>query len=285
MYNTMNTIQQLQEGQFEDLKDFELFYKINSKGEVWSNCCLKLMKPQTNEYGYLFYTLRNGPISKCLIHRLLGKQYIQNPNNLPEIDHIDRNRQNNSLANLRWVTRTENQNNKSTNLTEEQKSQRVIEVREYKRVWAENSRREQGIEPKSEKKSDDEIREANKLYAREKRASMTQEEKEVYNAHNRAIRPEPTEERKAAAIVRAQKQRDDIKADPIKTAELKEYKKSKEKEQRENQTPEQKVAANEKSRLWQKARRKQMTPEELAAKSEQRKANYLKAKQLKANNL
>ena len=47
------------------------------------------------------------------IHRLpkIGEYYIDNPNDAPCIDHIDRNKLNNSIDNLRWVTHKENMNN------------------------------------------------------------------------------------------------------------------------------------------------------------------------------
>tara|TARA_R110002012_G_scaffold107471_1_gene249425 strand:+ start:113 stop:580 length:468 start_codon:yes stop_codon:yes gene_type:complete len=48
-------------------------------------------------------------------HRLLGKAFIPNPNNLPEIDHIDRDRGNNDLSNLRWADRYTQQHNTSKN--------------------------------------------------------------------------------------------------------------------------------------------------------------------------
>ena len=49
------------------------------------------------------------------VHRLVAETFLENPENKPEIDHIDRNGFNNNLENLRWVTRVENQNNKSNN--------------------------------------------------------------------------------------------------------------------------------------------------------------------------
>jgi hypothetical protein len=46
------------------------------------------------------------------IHRLLGIAFIPNPDNLPEIDHINRDRKDNRLQNLRWVSHQENNINK-----------------------------------------------------------------------------------------------------------------------------------------------------------------------------
>lgn len=49
-----------------------------------------------------------------MIHRLMAETFLPNPDNLPEIDHIDGNALNNNLDNLRWVTRFENNNNPIT---------------------------------------------------------------------------------------------------------------------------------------------------------------------------
>jgi len=49
------------------------------------------------------------------IHRLVAEHYIPNPDNKPEVDHIDRNKTNNKLSNLRWVTYSENTINTDIN--------------------------------------------------------------------------------------------------------------------------------------------------------------------------
>ncbi len=105
----------LHENEFDDLKDWCGFYKINKKGEIWSCWYNKIMKPQV-EQGYYFITLRKTIDSKKIqhkgrIHRLLAIQYIPNPDNLTDVDHIDRNRQNNNLDNLRWYSHRQNANN------------------------------------------------------------------------------------------------------------------------------------------------------------------------------
>ena len=88
-------------------------YQINKLGEVrriYKNGNIKSIKTSINKKNnYVYVSLHH---KNHTLHRLLGKQFIYNPNNKPCIDHIDRNRQNNSLDNLRWVTYKENTNNK-----------------------------------------------------------------------------------------------------------------------------------------------------------------------------
>ena len=71
------------------------------------------MTANIDELGYhkLNLTNINKKQTKCCVHRLLALQWISNPDNKPQIDHIDRNPSNNSLTNLRWVTHKENMNN------------------------------------------------------------------------------------------------------------------------------------------------------------------------------
>ena len=105
---------------FIDVVGYEGRYKINKNGEVWSCCFKKVMKPSYSSSGYLQMVFRPNTKSKYKsysIHRLLGTHFISNPDNLPEIDHIDRNKLNNNLDNLRWCSRELNQLNRKTPLT------------------------------------------------------------------------------------------------------------------------------------------------------------------------
>ena len=79
-------------------------YYITKEGSVWSEKTNRFLKNSLNGSGYLTCSIG-------FIHRLLAETYIPNPNNLPLVDHIDRNRLNNSLDNLRWTDNTGNQYN------------------------------------------------------------------------------------------------------------------------------------------------------------------------------
>lgn len=59
--------------------------------------------------GYFLVTLVEGSVRKNqFIHRLLATHFIPNPNQKPQVNHIDGNKQNNCLSNLEWVTAQEN---------------------------------------------------------------------------------------------------------------------------------------------------------------------------------
>ena len=95
-----------------DLKDYEEYYLINKNGEIKSKRQNKIMKCKTDR-GYLRIGLRKNGIKKFYnLHRLLAIQFIPNPNDYPLIDHIDNNKLNNDLTNLRWITHSGNQRNR-----------------------------------------------------------------------------------------------------------------------------------------------------------------------------
>ena len=99
---------------FVKIKDYET-YAVNPEGLIKDLRTGKLMKqyPNIKTGGYLQLQLcnENGLVSRR-VHRLVALAFLDNTENLPEVDHIDRNRQNNNLANLRWVTHSDNQINK-----------------------------------------------------------------------------------------------------------------------------------------------------------------------------
>ena len=93
-------------------------YLIYEDGKVFSKKSNKFLKHNLGNNGYKRITLcSNNKPTYHLIHRLIGLHYIPNPDNKSQIDHIDRNRLNNDISNLRWATRKENMNNKSKRIT------------------------------------------------------------------------------------------------------------------------------------------------------------------------
>ena len=98
---------------FKPIPNFE-DYLIDRNGNIYSLKTRKFLK--SYDQGYLSVSLyKDKKIKKNYLHRLLGITFIPNPNNLPCIDHIDRDRKNNKLDNLRWVNHLENRKNSGKN--------------------------------------------------------------------------------------------------------------------------------------------------------------------------
>lgn len=103
---------------------YEGLYEISNKGRVKSvarvliNCQnirrewpSKILKPQQESHGYTQVTLyrSNGRGKNFKIHRLVAESFLAGSRgDAKEVNHIDGNKQNNSVINLAWVTRLEN---------------------------------------------------------------------------------------------------------------------------------------------------------------------------------
>jgi len=88
-------------------------YSVSNLGRVKNNRTGRILKCwDSNGYEYC-RIIKDKKHIKTGVHRLVCICFLDNPENLPEVDHIDRNRKNNKVDNLRWCSRVENSLNKS----------------------------------------------------------------------------------------------------------------------------------------------------------------------------
>lgn len=85
---------------------YEGLYEVSNTGQVRSLFRYKkVLKPNMAKTGYCTVELfKSGESKRLLIHRLVAKAFIPNPDNFPQINHKDENRSNNSVDNLEWCT-------------------------------------------------------------------------------------------------------------------------------------------------------------------------------------
>lgn len=92
---------------WKDVDGYDGLYKVSTLGRVKGKYRIK--SQQDNGKGYLMVRLnKNGESRWHLVHRLVAKAFIENPQNKPTVNHIDGNRKNNKFNNLEWATYSEN---------------------------------------------------------------------------------------------------------------------------------------------------------------------------------
>ena len=88
-------------------------YQVSWWGRVRNSTTGRILKGGVNSAGYWTTTLsKEGKIKTHLIHQLVAREWIDNPEGKRCVDHIDGCRTNNHHENLRWATHTENSRNK-----------------------------------------------------------------------------------------------------------------------------------------------------------------------------
>lgn len=112
---------------WKDVVGYEGYYMVSSKGRVVSLGRTirffdsfrekepQLISDMSNEDRYNCMTLKvDGTKKPALIHRLVAEAFLSNPNNYRCVDHIDGDKTNNNVSNLRWCSDLINQNNPVT---------------------------------------------------------------------------------------------------------------------------------------------------------------------------
>jgi hypothetical protein len=106
--------------EWKPIEGFRGKYEVSNIGRVKSNNYHrekreKILKPYTDTGGYYMVNLCfKGVRYPSRVHRLVANTFIPNPENKPYIDHVDTNRTNNRIENLKWCTMKENHQNKKT---------------------------------------------------------------------------------------------------------------------------------------------------------------------------
>lgn len=116
--------------QWKDIKGYEGIYEVSSEGRIRKNknhsfnrgrivapgymmkpiqCHVKDKKKAGYRYVFLATGIKGEKSKKFPIHRLVAKAFIPNPENKPEVNHVNTIKHDNRAENLEWVTGLENQ--------------------------------------------------------------------------------------------------------------------------------------------------------------------------------
>lgn len=112
--------------EWKDIRGYEGYYQVSNRGNVrsldravtTSRCKTRIargrqMRLKTAKTGYHTVSLmKNGVAKDFLVHRLVAECFIENADNLPQVDHINSVRDDNRVENLRWVSAKENVRNR-----------------------------------------------------------------------------------------------------------------------------------------------------------------------------
>ena len=114
--------------EWRDVVGYEGYYQVSDQGRVKSlerkvpkwdgerTVKERILKPAVKPTGYVEVNLYTGGKQKALtVHRLVCQAFHENPDNKPEVNHINEDKTDNRACNLEWSTRIENCNHGTRN--------------------------------------------------------------------------------------------------------------------------------------------------------------------------
>ena len=135
---------------WNDIKNFEGLYQISTDGNAQSvdrevktgkgirHYKGRLLKPNIGTNGYYYVILsKNGKQKTAYVHKLVAEAFLENPDNLSDVDHINENKLDNRIENLRYLSHFDNasKSNKGKNrydkhLEKNPKAKNVVGVKD-----------------------------------------------------------------------------------------------------------------------------------------------------------
>ena len=127
--------------EWREIEGYEGLYSVSDMGRVRKNISGRILKPR-NLNGYQRVALygkvgepKGSRPTDYFIHRLVADLFIDNPENKPQINHIDEDKSNNIVSNLEWCTALENSNHGTrTQRIAEANKKAIILKREYTEI-------------------------------------------------------------------------------------------------------------------------------------------------------
>ena len=93
--------------EYLDIKYYEN-YEVSDLGNVRNKITWKILKPRLRRGYYCVSLCKEGKVTTRYVHRLVCESFLENPERKPNVDHINNNKLNNNLKNLRWCNQKEN---------------------------------------------------------------------------------------------------------------------------------------------------------------------------------